>query len=440
MNCYFTTFGCKVNTSETACMQAEFHKHGFKIVSDSEQADVIILNSCTVTSSGDSRSCNALKKLRHENPDAVIVLTGCFPQAFPEEAKAIPEADIVVGTKNRSEIIKLVEDFINNNNRSYKHIEEYTGEEKFEVMSNPEFSGNTRAFIKIQDGCNSFCTYCIIPYARGRCRSKPLSVLKTELCEMSSKEYHEIVLCGINLAFYGMEWKGSLIDAILLACDTEGIERVRLGSLEPERITEDMLQVLSEQPKFCRQFHLSLQSGCDRTLKAMNRRYNTNEYMEICKRIRHYMPDCAITTDLMVGFPDETDDDFKETLKFIEKVQFANIHGFRYSPRKGTKAAAMSNQVPEQIKSERMEMLKQCTKEMHIEFLKSHIGKTVSVLFERERGDGFHIGHAKDGTIVKVPMKNEKKSLRKSIFYVTIEKNDAVCCYGRIISDSNANS
>ena len=313
MNCYFLTFGCKVNTCETAGMQSVLQKAGHTIVRDPAQADVILFNSCTVTASGDSRLRTAMRKMRQTCPHALLILTGCYAQAYPEEAAALPEADLVIGTKNRSRLPELLDELYRSHTRQ-NAVESYTASDPFEILPCDTMPDNTRAFLKIQDGCNCFCSYCIIPYARGRCRSMPLGEIRHSAAAFAENGYREIVLCGINLGFYGMEWGGTLADAVEACAAIPGIERIRLGSLEPERLTEPELKRLAALPQFCPQFHLSLQSGCDRTLKRMNRRYTAAEYEAICANIRTLFPHCAITTDFMVGFPGETDEDFADSL------------------------------------------------------------------------------------------------------------------------------
>lgn len=439
MNCYFLTFGCKVNTCETASMQTMLRSAGHCIVTTPEEADVCILNSCTVTESGDNRTRAALRKLRRSYPDMLLVLTGCYAQAYPEQAESIPEADLVLGTKGRSRLPELLETW-QQTHTPCGAVDAYTGHDTFEALPCDIMPDNTRAFLKIQDGCNCFCSYCIIPYARGRCRSMPLDVLQQEVSQFAAEGYTEIVLCGINLAFYGKEWGGSLLDAVSLCCQTSGIQRVRLGSLEPERMTEDLLDALAALPAFCPQFHLSLQSGCDHTLKEMHRRYTTQEYAALCAAIRSRFPVCAITTDIMVGFPGETDADFAESLAFAESMQFAKIHVFRYSPRTGTPAAKRTDQIPDSVKHTRMVAMQQLAETARTAFLSSRIGLTLPVLFERERDAAFHNGHTPDFTPVKIPAEKEKKSLRKSIFYVRIEESDSACCFGHIVPKDNANS
>lgn len=427
---FFITFGCKVNQYETECMKADLISKGFEAVQSPQDADVIILNSCTVTSSGDSKSLYALRKLRKDNPDALIVLTGCLPQASPETADNIPEADIIAGTKNRKLLPEMILEFLEHRKRIVR-IAGYTSSDCFEDLVHGDFKGKTRAFVKIQDGCNQFCSYCIIPFVRGRCRSKPIEVLRDELKMLADAGHKEIVLVGINLAFYGMEYGLRLADAVEECCRISGIERVRLGSLEPEVISDDDLLRLSRCPQFCPQFHLSLQSGSDTVLKRMNRRYTAAEYYDLVCRIRRFFPDASFTTDIMVGFPEETEEEFVQSLEFAEKIGFAKIHVFQYSPRKGTVAAKMP-QLSKKIKAERADRMKALGSRLQEKYLHTLIGKTVPVLFERENSTEFHHGYAPDYTLIKISQKNSKKSLRNFIFCVTIEEAHNDYCYGVI--------
>lgn len=431
MKVFFAGFGCKVNQYETESIKADFISEGFETADEITSADVIVINSCTVTSSGDSKSLYFLRKARKDNPEAVIVLTGCMPQATPEIAENIPEADIVTGTKERGNIVSLVNEFTKSRNQIVS-IGKYCASDKFEEIIPGDFSEKTRAFVKIQDGCNQFCTYCIIPYARGRCRSKPLDILEKEIYTLARSGHKEIVLVGINLAFYGKEFGIRLVDAVELCCKINGVERVRLGSLEPEVISDEDLLRLSKLPQFCPQFHLSLQSGCDKTLKAMNRHYNTEEYYGLVKKIRNIFPECSITTDIMVGFPNETNEDFEASLEFVKKVGFAKIHVFQYSPRNGTPAAKQP-QIKNSVKHERADRMKNLGDELKQKYLEKQISKTVPVLFERENSPEFHQGYAPDYTLIKIPAKNCEKSLRRLIFYVKIRESEKDCCIGEII-------
>lgn len=426
---FFITFGCKVNHYETECMKSLFRERGFEILRSQEGADAVVINSCTVTSSGDSRVLAALRKARAALPDAVIALTGCYPQASPDEAAKLTDADIIVGTKDRSGIPALVEECLADRHRIVS-ISPYIKGEPFEPIVCSRFDDNTRAFVKIQDGCDQFCSYCMIPFARGRCRSKPLEIVRQEIADIAANGKKEIVLTGINLAFYGREFGYDMADAVKVCSGTGGIERIRLGSLEPEMMSEDMLMRLAAIPQFCPQFHLSLQSGCDRTLRAMNRKYTAEEYYQLTERIRKIFPDCSFTTDVMVGFPQETGEDFAESAEFVKKIGFAKVHVFRYSRRHGTRADKMDGQVPENVKTERWQKMTAAAGECREKYLASLVGKTVPVLFERENSTEFHHGYAPDYTLIKISRKNPEKSLRNRIISVIIESSSSDDCFG----------
>ena len=428
---FFLTFGCKVNYYETECMKSLFRERKFEILSEINGADAVVINSCTVTSSGDSRALAALRKARAALPNAVIALTGCYPQANREEAAEIKEADIILGTKNRTIVHELVLNCLAERKRIVR-LSDYTSDEPFEPLKCSRFDDNTRAFVKIQDGCNQFCSYCMIPFARGRCRSKPLDDIREEISAIAANYKKEVVLSGINLAFYGKEYGLDLADAAEICAEIGGIERIRLGSLEPEMMSDTLLKRLAALPQFCPQFHLSLQSGCDRTLKAMNRKYTSAQYRELTKRIRQIFPDCSFTTDVMVGFPQETDEDFEESLEFVRSIGFSKVHVFRYSRRKGTRADKMKGQVAESIKTERWHRMTETAAECREKYLASLVGKTVPVLFERENEEDFHHGYAPDYTMIKISRKNSKKSLRNQIFCVTIEEYSSDSCFGSI--------
>ena len=425
----FVTFGCKVNQYETECMKSLFREAGFAVTEKVVSADAVVINSCTVTASGDSRALIALRKIRNAMPEAVIALTGCYPQANREDAEKLKEADIIVGTRNRAGIVGLVSDCLERHQRIVR-ISDYSADERFEPIKCTRFENNTRAFVKIQDGCNQFCSYCIIPYARGRCRSKPMELLYDEVKAISAGGVKEIVLSGINLAFYGREFGLDLASAVELCANTKGIERIRLGSLEPEMMSGNLLRRLAAVPQFCPQFHLSLQSGCERTLKAMNRKYTASEYLALTEHIRGIFPECSFTTDVMVGFPQETEEDHVESMAFVKMIGFSKVHVFRYSRRNGTKADQMSGQVPENIKSRRWQEMTAAADETREGYLRSLVGRTVPVLFERENSTVFHHGYAPDYTLVKISRKNPEKSLRNQIRSVIIEEYGHDCCFG----------
>ncbi|MBQ6944856.1 MAG: tRNA (N(6)-L-threonylcarbamoyladenosine(37)-C(2))-methylthiotransferase MtaB [Ruminococcus sp.] len=431
---YFITFGCKVSQYETECLRSDFISHGFEVAQSESEADVFFINSCTVTGSGDKKSLYTVRRLRRIYPDSVIILTGCLPQSNEKIDEICPEADIITGTKDRDKIVAFTQQALAEKSRII-HVPDFVRGEEFEEIPYESTFSQTRAFMKIQDGCNCFCSYCIIPFARGRCRSKPVESVKTEAQSLAEAGHREIVLVGINLAFYGMEFGLRLVDAVEICCNTEGIDRVRLGSIEPEMLTDEDLKRLSALPQFCPQFHLSLQSGSAAVLKRMNRKYTPDEYYEIVEKIRSYFPDAAFTTDIMVGFPEETEEEFAESLAFVEKVGFSVIHVFQYSPRKGTPAAAMK-QFPKKIKEERADRMKAAGERLSRKYLENLVGKTVPVLFERENSTEFHQGHAPDHTIIKVFRENSKKCLRNSIFYVIIEECSNGYCIGRIADEN----
>jgi threonylcarbamoyladenosine tRNA methylthiotransferase MtaB len=428
---FFVTFGCKVNLYETECLKKIFGENGFLLSDTPDNADVIVINSCTVTSASDKKVKQTLRKMRRKNPEAVIALCGCYPQAFPDEAiKSIP-ADVITGTKNRSRLVYHVLDALKHRHR-ITDIENYEKKESFERMSCNSFTTRTRAFVKIQDGCNCFCSYCIIPYSRGPVRSRPLDELTSEITELTAKGYREIVLVGINLAFYGAEYGLCLTDAIEAISRIDGVLRIRLGSLEPEKITEHDLIRMASVKEFCPQFHLSLQSGCDRTLRAMNRKYTSDEYARLVGDIRRIFPEASITTDIMIGFPGETDEDFEESISFVEKIAFSKIHVFPYSVRAGTKAAKMENQVTASVKTERAARMTTLGEKLEEKFLKDQIGKTVPVLFEKENCTDFHRGYSPNYTLVKIKRTSTIKSLRNSVFYVNIKEAMNDFCIGEI--------
>lgn len=400
MKVQFYTLGCKVNQYESEAMGELFEKRGYTVVGEDEPADIVIINSCTVTAESNRKTRQTVRKARRKNSQAVIVLTGCMAQAFPDEAAKIVEADIVVGNKNEDKIPDLCERFIAE--RKAMHIfEEHETGEKITDFTVTGFSEHTRSYIKIEDGCNRFCSYCIIPYARGRVRSKSVGAIAAEAEGLSRSGYKEIVLVGINLSAYGQDTGAGLCDAVLAAAAPEGIERVRLGSLECDQISDDALLKLSECKEFCPQFHLSLQSGCDRTLREMNRKYDTAFYRDLVERIRRIFPDASITTDIMVGFPGESDEDFKESCDFVRETGFARSHVFIYSEREGTPAARRHDAVDKSVRAERAHIMGDICRQCERDFLKAQCGKTEKVLFETE-SDGYWEGYTGNYTRVKV--------------------------------------
>ena len=402
MRAAFHTLGCKVNQYETSAMIEGFTADGFEIVESEQPADVYILNSCTVTAESDRKIRQLLRRFRRLSPDALICLCGCMPQAFPEEARSLTEADLVLGTRERSAVLAAVKEALGAQERTI-HVTPHTAGEPFEPMSISSFSERTRAFVKIQDGCERFCTYCIIPHARGPVRSKPLAELRRELAALEESGYREVVLVGINLSCYGQDMGLSLHDAVKTACAVPGIVRVRLGSLEPELLTEETVSALARETKLCPQFHLSLQSGCDITLRAMGRGYDAGEYRRIVQSLRRAFPGCAVTTDVMVGFPGETQQDFETSLAFVREIGFARAHVFAYSRRPGTPAADMPGQIPNAEKHLRSARMLEAAAEGRAAFLAAQIGKHHSVLFETRRPDGLWEGYSENYTQVLVP-------------------------------------
>ena len=398
MKAFFISFGCKVNQYETEGMKSFFEKNGFDITNNSKSADAIIINSCTVTSNGESKVIHAIKRLRRNNPNAVIALTGCLPQAFPEKASELTDADIITGTKMRLNLPELVKKELEQR-RHTVCIEQYSGTEDFENLSCTQFRDKTRAFVKIQDGCNQFCSYCIIPYVRGRVRSRRPEDVADEVRRLAENGYREVVLTGIHLSSYGIDLGTSLLELIKAVHETEGIERIRLGSLEPRIITEEFARELASLPKVCPHFHLSLQSGCDATLKRMNRRYTAEEYAEKCGLLRRYFDDPALTTDVIVGFPGETKEEFETTRAFLEDLKLYETHIFKYSRRKGTRADAMPDQVSDEEKGERSAVLLALNEKNREAFENRRAGREDQVLFEEYvslDGRDYYVGHTRE--------------------------------------------
>ena len=401
MNFNIITLGCKVNQYESQAMCEDMLKNGFEQSGDKNKADITIINSCTVTSVSDAKNRKIINKVRRENPFGIIVLTGCMPQAFPEKHENFNNCDIVLGNAKRAELVPAIKKYLEDNEKNIAISEHPSKCEEFERLSVSSLGEHTRAFIKIEDGCNRFCSYCIIPYARGRVRSKSLEDLRAEVEKIAKNGYKEVVLVGINLSAYGLGEDFDLADAVECACAVDGIERVRLGSIEPERMDEAMISRLASQPKFCPQFHLSLQSGCDKTLKAMNRHYNTEQYAEIVENLRKAFDNASVTTDVMVGFAGESLKDFEESVDFVKKIGFAKVHIFPYSQRKGTVAADAPEQVAPQEKERRASLMNEAAEQTRVEFLQSQTGLTEEVLVERKR-KSYYEGYTKNYTPVHI--------------------------------------
>jgi len=400
LNFYIITLGCKVNQYESQLMSEILADKGYHRADDYRHADVCIINSCTVTSTGDAKVRKTVHRVRRENPSCIIVLCGCMPQAFSDRIASFDGCDIVVGNTSRHEIAELIDEFRSEGERIIRISPHFKGE-SFEPMSINDFDERTRAFVKIEDGCNRFCSYCIIPYARGRVRSKPLDVLRHEARELAMRGYRELVLVGINLSSYGQELNHDVYDAVCAVCEIDGIERVRLGSIEPERMTREMLEKLAAEPKFCPHFHLSLQAGCDATLRRMRRHYDTAEYARIVADIRDLFDHPAITTDVMVGFVGESDEDFAASLAFCDRIGFARTHVFPYSIRKGTAAEKMEGHLPEKVKHQRAEVMMTHAAANERAFLQSQIGLITTVLIESCSGE-YAEGYTPNYTKVRI--------------------------------------
>lgn len=429
MNIAFYTLGCKVNQYETEVMREAFEKQGHNVVNDNMPFDVIIINSCTVTAESDRKTRQAVHRFKKHYPNAVVVLTGCMVQAFSEDAKALDGADIVIGNTDVTKIIDAVNDYFDTKTEIFDVAPHLQGE-IFNTPSIESFAERTRAYMKIQDGCDRFCTYCIIPTARGWLRSKPISEIKNEAEKLAQNGYIEVVLVGINLTSYGKgENDLNICDAVEAVAEVDGIKRIRLGSLEPDHITDEMLERLKAVDKFCPQFHLSLQSGCDATLRRMNRHYDTAFYRDLVTRIRATFPDSSITTDILVGFAGETEEEFEQSIAFAKEIGFAKAHVFAYSRREGTMAYNMPNQVTRAEKSRRSKLMITATAQTEAEFIKSYIGKTVKVLFEAQE-NGYNVGYTKNYLYVKVKCDD---SLTGKLLKVKITDSAQEFAFGEII-------
>lgn len=432
--------GCKVNAYETEAMQEMLEKAGYEIVPFREGADVYIINTCTVTNIADRKSRQMLHRARKMNPDAVVVAAGCYVQAQNAKEHTDPCIDIVLGNNHKKDLIKVLQEYEAEKEaqrdsadapqkadvrENIRDIEEIGRTKEYEKLHLTKPGEHTRAYIKVQDGCNQFCTYCIIPYVRGRVRSRTAEDVLDEVRTLAGNGYQEVVLTGIHLSSYGIDFDGTrhLLSLIQAVHQIEGIRRIRLGSLEPGIITDEFARALSELPKMCPHFHLSLQSGCDETLKRMNRRYTSEEYYEKCCILRRYFDNPALTTDVIVGFPGETEEEFQKSRDFVDKVNFYETHIFKYSRREGTKAAAMENQVSEQEKARRSAVLIELGEKKRKAYEQSFLGKEVEVLVEEEaciRGKAMQTGHTKE--YIRIAFEGDK-SLKNTIVKVRVDND-----------------
>ena len=408
--------GCKVNSYETEAMQQLLEEAGYEIVSFHEKADVYIINTCSVTNIADRKSRQMLHRAKKQNPEAVVVAAGCYVQSAAEELKADLAVDVIIGNNKKQDLVPILEEYFKDRTDS-SHVIEINETHEYERLSIHKIADHTRAFLKVQDGCNQFCSYCIIPYTRGRVRSRRPEEVVAEVRELAAAGYQEVVLTGIHLSSYGVDFKEeeneNLLSLIRQVHEVEGIRRIRLGSLEPRIITDDFAKALASMPKFCQHFHLSLQSGCDETLKRMNRHYTTEEYAAGCDILRRYFDNPAITTDVIVGFPGETEEEFEATKAFLERIGFYEMHIFKYSRRAGTRADRMPEQVPEQIKNVRSEALLLLEKQMSKAYRESFLGKKKTVLLEEKTeigGRAYMIGHTMEYVKAVVPYADDLKN------------------------------
>lgn len=430
----FLTLGCKVNTYETNAMKLLFKEAGYTIVEFSDKADIYIVNTCSVTNMADRKSRQMLHKAKKQNPNAVIVAAGCYVQAAKDLLEQDETVDVIIGNSQKHHIVEMVEEYLADHSHC-SFIVDVSTNPPYETMHIEDAGDKTRAFIKIQDGCNQFCSYCIIPYARGRVRSRREEDILSEVNLLVSNGYKEIVLNGIHLSSYGADEQNKdfinlegkpLLGIIEKINAIDGVERIRLGSLEPRIITEEFVSTLRTYEKVCPHFHLSLQSGCDDTLKRMNRKYTTNQFLEGCNILRNYYKNPALTTDVIVGFPGETEEEFAITKEFLDKVAFAQMHIFKFSVRKGTRAERMTPQIPEQTKNERSNVLLQLNKKMQTMYHKNFYQQKEPVLFEEYTniaGTDYTIGHNERYVKIAVPKEVTSDTWLNQIIPVTVEKN-----------------
>lgn len=423
----FHTLGCKVNTYESNAMLKIFNEAGYQEVDFKQVADVYVINTCTVTNTGDSKSRQMIRKAIRKNPKATICVVGCYSQTAPEEIEKIEGVGVVLGTQYRSDIVKYVDEHLETGEMVIK-VDNVMNLRKFEDLNIDRFK-NTRAFLKIQDGCNNFCTYCIIPYARGRVRSRQKESVLNQAQRLVDNGYVEIVLTGIHTAGYGEDLDDySFYELLVDLVKIKGLKRLRISSIETSQISDEIIDLIGSNEIIVDHLHVPLQAGSDATLKRMNRKYATAEYLEKINKIRSYLPNIAFTTDVIVGFPGETDEEFEETYNFIKQVNYSELHVFPYSPRKNTPAAKMKDQVNDQIKHERANRLLQLSKELNHEFALKQIGKTLKVLFEKRDGE-YLIGHAGDYLKVKVKTAD---NLIGEIVTIKIDKYDEIL-EGRVV-------
>jgi len=403
----FCTLGCKVNQYETNAMEEKFINSGYEIVNFEQEADIYVINTCTVTNMSDKKSRQMIRKAKQLNLNSIVVAVGCYAQVSKEKLEEIEEVDLILGNNEKKEILKYIEEF---EKEKIVHLEDVMYQKEFVDFGTTTHMEKTRAVIKVQDGCDRFCSYCIIPYARGRVRSRKLESVIEEIDSLAQNGVKEVVITGIHIASYGKDFKENigLIELLEAINKIEGIQRIRLGSLEPTIIDETFLNRLSKLDKICHHFHLSLQSGCDETLKRMNRKYTTIEFEKVINLLRDTYDDVILTTDIIVGFPGETEEEFNNTYNFLKKIAFYKMHVFKYSRRKGTKADLMENQIQSNVQDERSKKLLELSEKHQEEYNSKYIGQTVEVLFEEKQGE-YIKGHTGNYLIVKVKSENIEK-------------------------------
>ena len=422
----FISLGCKVNQYETNAMSQEFIENGYDVVEFTDVADVYIVNTCTVTNIADRKSRQMLRRVKEINPEAVLVACGCYAQVGKEELEKIDDIDLIIGNNEKKDIVEIIENYQNEKNAI---ISDVMHQREYVEFGTTTYTEKTRAVVKIQDGCDRFCSYCIIPFARGRVRSRKIENIISEVEQIVDNGMQEIVITGIHIASYGKDfnYEITLIDLLEELNKIDGLKRIRLGSIEPTIITEEFVSRLAKLDKICDHFHLSLQSGCDETLRRMNRRYTCEEFEDGTKLLRKAFPNAALTTDVIVGFPGETDDEFNATYEFLKKIAFYKMHIFKYSQRKGTKAAVMPNQIDGSIKEQRSKVLLGLSDENEEKYNSEYVGKIVEVLFEEKDGD-YYKGHTKN--YIEVWAKGD--NLENKIVNVKVEKNDRMHLIGSI--------
>jgi len=427
MKAAFFTLGCKVNQYETDAMAASFRERGFEIVDIEDEADIYVINTCTVTETGDKKSRQIARRIKSKHPRSLLAVVGCYPQTAVEEVVTNLKADIVMGTQGRSRLADIALEVLRD--RGQRVLVDDLLEPDFEPMKAGASSKKTRANLKIQDGCQNFCAYCIIPYARGPVRSKPLEEALKDIAALSDSGYPEIVLTGIHLSSYGRDLgiKDGLLRLLEAAQEIPGLKRLRMGSLEPTLITSDFVSRIKRLPFLCPHFHLSLQSGCDETLKRMKRRYTTEDFRKAVSLLRENIPDVAITTDIMTGFPGETEQEFECSREFVREMAFSRAHIFVYSKRKGTAAADMPGQVKRSVARRRAEILAQITTESRLSFWRSQIGKSVSVLLETPKAENLAAGYTPNYIPVHIPIKNAADFEGQFVEAVLTEVTDEAC-------------